>query len=41
MAALHDVDLMVADVGNAYLHTKTQEKDYIIIGPKFGPINHS
>ena len=41
MAALHDVDLLAADIGNAYLNMKTQEKVYIITGPKFVPLNHN
>ena len=42
MAALHDVDLLAVDIGNAYLNAhKTQEKVYIITGPEFGPIDYN
>ena len=37
IAALNDIDLMAADVGNAYLNAPTKEKVYIITGPEFGP----
>ena len=39
MAVLHDVNLLAADIGNA--NVKTQEKVYIVTGPKFGPIDHN
>ena len=35
-AALHDVDVMAADIRNAYLQAPTSEKHYIICGPEFG-----
>mmetsp|Transcript_12139 Transcript_12139/g.17505 ORF Transcript_12139/g.17505 Transcript_12139/m.17505 type:complete len:474 (-) Transcript_12139:35-1456(-) len=37
IAALNDIDLLAADVGNAYLNAPTKEKVYIITGPEFGP----
>mmetsp|Transcript_2147 Transcript_2147/g.3294 ORF Transcript_2147/g.3294 Transcript_2147/m.3294 type:complete len:1178 (+) Transcript_2147:1032-4565(+) len=38
LAALNDVDIVAADVGNAYLNAFTKEKVYIITGPEFGPL---
>ena len=38
LAALNDLDLMVGDVGNAYLHAFTTEKVYSIAGPEFGEL---
>jgi len=38
LAALNDVDMVAADVGNAYLNATTKEKVYIITGPEFGPL---
>ena len=38
LAALNDVDIVAADVGNAYLNATTKEKVYIITGPEFGPL---
>ena len=37
LAEHNDLELMAADIGNAYLHAKTLEKVYIIAGPEFGP----
>jgi Reverse transcriptase (RNA-dependent DNA polymerase) len=37
MAALHDLDVKVADVENAYLTAPTTEKVWTICGPEFGP----
>mmetsp|Transcript_18822 Transcript_18822/g.26690 ORF Transcript_18822/g.26690 Transcript_18822/m.26690 type:complete len:441 (+) Transcript_18822:2780-4102(+) len=37
-AALNDVDIVAADVGNAYLNAVTKEKVYIVTGPEFGPL---
>jgi hypothetical protein len=39
VAALNDVDIVAADVGNAYLNATTKEKVYIITGPEFGPLD--
>ena len=36
LAALHDVDILAADVGNAYLNAPCREKVYCIAGPEFG-----
>ncbi|MGH7954509.1 MAG: reverse transcriptase domain-containing protein, partial [Gloeomargaritales cyanobacterium] len=36
LAALYDVEVKVADIGNAYLNAKTTEKVYSIAGPEFG-----
>jgi hypothetical protein len=30
------LDILAADVGNAYLNAKTREKVFAIAGPKFG-----
>lgn len=38
-AALNDVDIVAADVGNAYLNAATKEKVYIVTGPEFGPLD--
>ncbi len=35
-AALHDVDVLAADIRNAYLQAPTSEKHYIICGAEFG-----
>ena len=37
LAEHNNLELMAADIGNAYLHAKTREKVYIIAGPEFGP----
>ena len=36
LAALHGVDVLAADVGNAYLNAPCREKIYCIAGPEFG-----
>lgn len=36
VAALNDLDLMAADIGNVYLNAKTEEKVYSVCGPEFG-----
>ncbi len=36
IAALNGLDIIMADVGNAYLNAKTEEKVYSIAGPEFG-----
>ena len=36
LAALNDLDILAADVQNAYLNAPTREKNYIIAGPEFG-----
>jgi hypothetical protein len=36
LAALNDVDLLVADIGNAYLNAPTREQVYTTAGPEFG-----
>ena len=37
LADLNGLDVVAADIGNAYLHGVTQEKIYTIAGPEFGP----
>ena len=36
LAQHNDLDVMVGDIGNAYLHSYTQEKIYTVAGPEFG-----
>jgi len=36
IAALHDLDILMGDIGNAYLHAPTSEKVYAVAGPEFG-----
>ena len=36
-AALMELDIMVADIGNAYLQAPTSGKYYTKLGPEFGP----
>ena len=36
MAAMNDLKVMAADVGNAFLYGRTKEKVYIVAGPEFG-----
>ena len=36
IAALNDLDVLSADVGNAYLNAKPREKYFIVCGPEFG-----
>ena len=35
VAALNDLDVLVADIGNAYLNADCREKVYTIAGPEF------
>ena len=35
-AALNDIDVFAADIGNAYLQSPSSQKHYIICGPEFG-----
>jgi Reverse transcriptase (RNA-dependent DNA polymerase) len=37
IAALNEIDVIMFDVGNAYLNASTTEKLYTIAGKKFGP----
>jgi Reverse transcriptase (RNA-dependent DNA polymerase) len=37
LAALNDIDLLMFDVGNAYLNAPTTEKLYCVAGSEFGP----
>jgi hypothetical protein len=37
IAALNDLDIMAADIGNAYLNAPVRERIYITCGPEFGP----
>ena len=39
LAALNDLDVLSADVQNAYLNALTNEKVYTTAGPEFGPAN--
>ena len=36
LATLNNLDVLVGDVGNAYLHANTNEKVYSVAGPEFG-----
>jgi hypothetical protein len=36
VAALNDLDVVAADIGNAYLNAYTSEKFFTITGPEFG-----
>ena len=38
IAELNDLEVMAADVGNAYLHGYTKEKIYTVAGPEFGDL---
>jgi len=38
-AALNGIDVMAADIRNAYLQAPSSQKDYIICGLEFGPEN--
>ena len=38
IAELNDLDIMVGDVGNAYLEAYTKEKIYFIAGSEFGDL---
>ena len=37
LSELNDLDVIAADIGNAYLHAKTREKVYVVAGPEFSP----
>ena len=38
LAALNDLDIMAADVGNAYLNAKPRERSHVVLGKDiFGP----
>jgi hypothetical protein len=39
IAALNDLDVLSADIGNAYLNARAREKIYVICGPEFGDQN--
>ena len=39
IAALNGLDVLAADVQNAYLNAPTKERCYTIAGPEFGPDN--
>lgn len=36
IAAHNDLNILAADIGNAYLNAETREKVYAITGPEFG-----
>ena len=36
-AALMELDIMAADIGNVYLQAPTSSKYYTKLGPEFGP----
>jgi Reverse transcriptase (RNA-dependent DNA polymerase) len=36
LATLNNLEILSADIGNAYLNARTKEKIYIICGPEFG-----
>jgi len=38
IAALNNLDLVAADIGNAYLQAETKEKVYTIAGHEFGEL---
>ena len=37
LAAVNGLEVRAADISNAYLYSKTQEKCMILVGPEFGP----
>jgi hypothetical protein len=39
IASLNELDVLAADVQNAYLNAPTKEKCYTVAGPEFGPDN--
>jgi hypothetical protein len=39
IAALNDLDILSADIGNAYLNTKTTERVHTVCGLEFGQAN--
>ena len=38
LTALNDLDVIMSDVGNVYLHAKTNEKVYSVAGQEFGEL---
>jgi hypothetical protein len=38
LAELNSLKLLGADIGNAYLEAKTQEKVFVVAGPEFGDL---
>ena len=38
VAALNDLKVLVANIGNAYLDADVREQIFIICGPEFGPL---
>ena len=38
IAALNDLDILAADIGNAYIQAPCREKVYFTAGPEFGPL---
>lgn len=38
VAALNDLDIVAADIGNAHLNAPVREKTFIACGPEFGPM---
>jgi hypothetical protein len=39
IAALNDIEILAADIGNAYLQAPAREKVHTMAGPEFGPDN--
>ena len=39
VAALNDLEILAADIGNAYLQAPAREKVHTTAGPEFGPNN--
>jgi hypothetical protein len=39
LAALNDLDILAAVIGNAYINANAREKVYFVAGDEFGPIN--
>lgn len=39
IVASNDLDMMTADIGNAYLNTNTKEKVHTVCGPAFGQMH--
>ena len=37
VAELNKLEIVAADIGNAYLEALTKEKIYVVAGPEFGP----
>ena len=38
LAVHNDLQVMAADIGNAYLHAKSKEKLYTVLGEEFGSL---